>query len=303
MIFREIYGAYYQTVARILTRAVAGDLTEQEMRRICAENAFAESPLTIVPSLKESRWQLLTKDLRTPIRHVPTMPLTTIQKRWLKAISMDPRVALFNVDFEDLSDVEPLFTSEDYVVFDRFGDGDNYTDENYIKHFRIIRQALRDGLPLRIQILDRKGNPMYMKVRPDHLEYSEKDDKFRLITTGCRYAGTINLSRILSVKPCADSGSALGRTPARKTCSLTLELVDRRNAMQRLLLHFAHLEKRAERIDSERYRVILQYDQADETEILIRVLSFGPFAKVIEPESFVEQIRCRLQKQRERLLL
>ena len=135
-----------------------------------------------------------------------------------------------------------------------------------------------------------------MKVKPDHLEYSEKDDKFRLISTGCRYAGTINLSRIISCKTCPKGNVKPERTPVRKACCLTLELIDERNALERVLLHFAHFEKRAERID-DRYRILLHYDLADETEILIRVLSFGPFLKVMEPESFVELIRCRLKKQ------
>lgn len=297
MIFREVYGAYYQTVARILECAVSGQLTDAEMRRIAARNAFSESALTILPALREERWPLLTKDMHTTIRHVPSMPLATIQLRWLKAISLDPRIALFGVEFSDLADVEPLFTPEDYVIFDRYLDGDDYRDENYVRRFRMILQAIHTKSRLGIEILDRKGNPMYMKVHPDHLEYSEKDDKFRLISTGCRYAGTINLSRIVACKLCSQAGITSEEAPDRKACSLTLELTDERNALERVLFHFAHLEKQAERLGGSRYRIILHYDLADETEMLIRVLSFGPFVKVVEPESFVDLIRCRLERQ------
>ena len=299
MIFSEMYGAYYQTVAKILVAAVNGNLSEKEIRELSGAHAFSESVLTIVPALKQARWQLLGDDLKTPIRHVPTMPLTTIQKRWLKAISLDPRVSLFGAEFPGLDDVDPLFTPEDYVVFDRYEDGDDYSDEAYIRNFRIILCAIRDKTPLGIRILNRHGKSMFMKVLPDHLGYSEKDDKFRLISTGCRYAGTINLSRIISCNPCPGEQLRPERIETRNSCSLTLELIDRRNAMERLFLHFAHFEKRAERIAEDRYRVVLQYDQTDETEILIRVLSFGPFVKVIEPESFIELIRCRIQKQME----
>lgn len=297
MIFSEMYGAYYQTVAKILESAVSGHLSEKGLREITDEHAFSESVLTIVPALKDARWQLLRKDMKTTIRRVPTMPLTTIQKRWLKAISLDPRVALFGAEFPGLDDVDPLFTPEDYVVFDRFGDGDDYSDKTYICNFRTILGAIREKIPLGIRILNRYGKSMFMKVLPDHLEYSEKDDKFRLISTGCRYAGTINLSKIISCNPCPGEQINPERSRIRKTCSLTLELIDRRNAMERLFLHFAHFEKRAERIAEDRYRVVLRYDQADETEILIRVFSFGPFVRVIEPGSFIELIRCRLQKQ------
>ena len=63
------------------------------------------------------------------------------------------------------------------------------------------------------------------------------------------------------------------------------------------MLHFSDLEKETERIADRRYRITLRYRQGDETEILIRILSFGPVLKVIEPEGMVAQIRERLAKQ------
>ena len=76
------------------------------------------------------------------------------------------------------------------------------------------------------------------------------------------------------------------------------ELEDRRNALERVLFHFAHFEKEAEKIGKDRYRVSLNYEKDDETEILIRILSFGPMIKVLEPDSFVELIKERLRKQK-----
>ena len=94
MLFHEIYGCYYNAVAEILHQAVNGELTEKGMQKIVTEKAFSESFLTVVPSLKDEKWQLLKKDLSTPIKHEPSIPLTDLQKRWLKAISLDPRVKL-----------------------------------------------------------------------------------------------------------------------------------------------------------------------------------------------------------------
>ena len=39
-------------------------------------------------------------------------------------------------------------------------------------------------------------------------------------------------------------------------------------------------------------------DRFDETEIVIRVLSFGPYVKVLEPEGFVNLIKERLISQK-----
>lgn len=39
------------------------------------------------------------------------------------------------------------------------------------------------------------------------------------------------------------------------------------------------------------------YNKSDETEMVIRILSFGPLLRVQEPASFIELLRKRLQKQ------
>ena len=79
--------------------------------------------------------------------------------------------------------------------------------------------------------------------------------------------------------------------------SLTFELTDRRNALERVLLHFSHLKKETERLDEQRYRVTLYYDRRDETEMVIRVLSFGPVIRVTEPRHFIDLLRRRIQRQ------
>ena len=147
MIFSELYSAYYNTVASIITHIIEGEHSERELQGIVTKRAFGESALTIMPSLKSERWQLVNKDMTTPIKSIPTMPLTTLQKQWLKAISLDPRIKLFGVSFPDLSSVEPLFTSEDYLIYDKYGDGDPFEDEEYVRQFRVVLDAIKNGDP------------------------------------------------------------------------------------------------------------------------------------------------------------
>ena len=64
------------------------------------------------------------------------------------------------------------------------------------------------------------------------------------------------------------------------------------------MLHFSHLEKKTERIGDNRYRITLRYDKDDETEMLIRIIAFGPVLKVTEPASFIELIKERLIMQK-----
>lgn len=79
---------------------------------------------------------------------------------------------------------------------------------------------------------------------------------------------------------------------------LVLELTNERNALERAMLHFSHLDKETERIDENRYKITLFYEREDETELLIRVLSFGPVLKVIFPDDFVKKLCERLEKQK-----
>ncbi len=297
MIFSELYSAYYNTVAAILSRILAGERSERELQKIVTDHAFGESALTILPALKSGRWQLIHADMTTPLVHTPTMPLTTLQKQWLKAISLDPRIKLFDVSFPDLGDVEPLFTAADYCVYDKYGDGDPFENEEYIRQFRVVLDAIRQKAQIKFEMHNRKGELMLVCCRPLRLEYSEKDDKFRFITAGRRRGATVNLAKI---KGCTlytgkEHAPLSARLPIYDT--LSVRVTDERNAMERFMLHFAHFEKQAERLDETHYLVNIRYDREDETELVIRILSFGPMVEVLGSERFRLLIVERLKRQ------
>jgi len=298
MIFSELYSTYYQTVAAILKAAIDHPVEATEMRHIVEEHAFGESMLHILPAIEEQRWQLITPDGKTPLQKEPSMPLTLLEKRWLKAIAHDPRIRLFGDEIFDFPDVEPLFLPEDILVFDHYADGDDYTDEAYIHHFRLILDAIKHQYPLKITLQNRRENPLVMSVLPHSLEYSEKDDKFRLIGSSDRYGSTINLGRIISCEKCQDSIKGKLTKKTERQRRVVFELVDQRKTLERVLLHFAHYEKEAEKLDEKHYRITVVYDKDDETEMVIRILSFGPMIKVTAPQHFVELIKQRLIRQK-----
>ncbi len=299
MLFSELYSAYYHTVAGILRQAIDHPLKEKELRDIISQNAFGESALTILPALKEERWQLLRPDGTTILEHAPSWPLTMLQKRWLKSITLDPRMKLFGDILPDLADVEPLFLPADVLVFDKYADGDDYEDETYIANFRLILDAIRKRCPLCVEVDNRRGKPTRQILLPEYLEYSEKDDKFRLIGAGKTLGSTINLGRIRSCIPYEGAFQLHDgkRNPARPR-SVVFELNDQRKALERVLLHFAHFRKMAEKTGEDTYRVTVYYDKDDETEMVIRILSFGPLIRVTAPVHFVNLITERLWNQK-----
>ena len=296
MLFHEVYSSYYHTAASILKEAVRSNLTDRKLNALVQEHAFGESLLTIPDGMKGGKWKLLHKDFSTPLKEEPALPLTLLEKRWMKALLLDPRLQLFEPDMAGLEDVEPLFTPDMVVYYDRYSDGDDYQDPEYVRHFRTILQALRKKRNLYISFESRLHAQPELVVTPYYLEYSEKDDRFRLVAAGWKRRWVINLSRI---KECrfADRNEPM-LLKEGSADKVTFELEDRRNALNRVLLHFSHLEKETKRLDEGRYRVTLTYDRQDETEMVIRILSFGPVIRVTEPESFISLLRERIEKQK-----
>lgn len=138
------------------------------------------------------------------------------------------------------------------------------------------------------------SNPLYEAFKAKSFT---KDDKFRLISFSPRNPLTINLARVRTCQLLDPYTEGEYRPKPMRRKRLVLEVTDERNALERVMLHFSHFEKATEKIDDLHYRMTMKYEQEDETEILIRVLSFGPVLRVAAPESFVKLVRQRLVAQ------
>ena len=306
-VFSEVYGTYYNIVAKILTQAVEGKLTAENLQQLVREDGYADSALQLLPALSDASWKLLTPELKTPLKNVPTMPLTGLQKRWLKTLLADEKIRLFFTDEEIteqkkiLQAVEPLYKQEQFVFFDRFVDGDAYAKPKYRKNFREILQGVKEKRYINASYRSNKGSIIvWTNLVPISLEYSAKDDKFRLQARTERKQVTLNLGRIISV----EAGEVIA--PAKQSSTsetvqqkLVLEIEDERSTMVRALMHFSDLAKETEKLDDTHYLLTVYYDKSEETEMLFRVLSFGPTVKVREPESFVKLLKEKLKEQLE----
>lgn len=294
MLFNEVYGSYFHVVGAILKEAVQHTLTGPRLNAIVQQKAFSESVLTIPAALRE-KWPLLLEDWTTPLRHTPSMPLTTLQKRWLKTLLQDRRIALFHPDLTGLESVEPLFNMDDVVYFDQYLDGDPYEDPAYITTFHQLLTAIRAHQSVRLRFRSHTGTFKTILCVPYRLEYSNKDDKFRVLARSCQNRYTVNLARIERCELLDTPPLTAYKKPRMRT--LTFRLLDRRNALERVLLHFSHFQKETLKRSEDVYEVTLRYYPEDETELLIRILSFGPMIHVLSPDRFIKLVRKRLQKQ------
>lgn len=308
-------------VRHILDEAWQSPITRQDMEHICRAYGFQESALSIIPKLTDGTWALLEEQdihaFTSRLGHgVPAVPLTNLQKAWLKSLTQDPRFQLFFTDRQlELLDREweglPfLYREDDFYCYDRYRDADSYGSLAYRKHFQAILKAIREERIILVAYEGKHGRIHAFEAAPYQLQYSSKDDKFRLCclqfhrNTFSR--GTIlNLARIkdcrVTEKPCpADLEYRCFKTCSEGSEPVVLEISGERNSLERCMLHFANYEKHTE-YDGEKKCWIcsIHYDLADETELLIDILSFGPVVRVLGPSSFVRQIRKRVKRQHE----
>lgn len=320
-LFSELYTCYYQVVAKILEESMHHPLTRCQIEAIIRKYGYDESALCMVPHLLQGDWPFLKSDkgsretYSSVLKNSPFgQPLTGLQKSWIKALMYDSRFQLFFTDLqlkemeEYLSDTQPLYYISDFCLFDQYKDHDPFSSVMYREHMNTILNAICEQRFLSISYLSRKKNILNHTWLPCRLEYGQSDGKFRLYSMAICKNGTqrmdiLNVARILSIKNTetiySDSidvdkflESALCEKP------LVLEITTERNALERALLHFSCYQKKVERLkNSNTYRCTIYYDKRWETELLIQVLSFGPVVKVLEPESFLEQIRERVRNQ------
>lgn len=239
------------------------------------------------------------------------LPLTQIEKAWIKAVTKDCRFPLFteNADTSSLNSVEPLFQQEHFTYYDSFSDGDDFQNPCYQKNFKTINNAIDKKTILKIWYQSPRQEQITLgDYLPIKFEFSSQDNKFRVITAKIsknKIADYVllNLARIAHTKD------------THKTCEqpvdfeqtikkfnteepVVVEIYNQRNAIERFMIEFSAYKKQSEfNAEAQTCKAKIYYRKMDELEVLIKLLSFGPTLKVLRPERFVQLLLYRIQKQ------
>ena len=311
-LFSEVYGRYYQLMDEILRRA---PLSRAELHELVVRHGFGESVLFFEPRLLDGAWPLLEQrsDGRYYRRVEPTaLPVTMLERSWLKALLADRRLALFLTPEERayltgaLRETEALYRPEDFACFDQYLDGDPYEAAEYQAHFRTALAAVEQGQVLEVVFCSGRGERRQELFWPQRIEYSPQDDKFRLCGLCC-VAGqwaqhsVINMARVQKIRAAAAAKPAgLPSPPERR--ELIVDVSRERDGVERFMLEFSMYERTSYYDASAQVcQVKLVYEPRDEREIVMRLLSFGPVVRVESPAIIRDEIQRRVKRQMELL--
>lgn len=306
----EIFGCYYKVVTEIVNNS---PLSIDEIKQIIEENGFSESCFHLLPKIEtlpfiEKRGCKYYSLLENKIK----LPLTNIEKSWLKAITNDVRFELFAPNYSNLifDKIEPLYNQADFKFYDKYSDGDDFNNYYYKKYFNKINAALNTKTPIKIIYKSPKNRITVNHYIPLKFEFSSKDDKFRFFAARIKNNKLIdyvslNMGRILDVRSSSETyeGSFDVESHIQKfdqTEHIIIEIYNDRNAIERFMVEFSSYRKESEFDDSKEICTTkIYYRKTDEIEVLIKLLSFGPTLKVIGPERFLKLLKYRIQKQYE----
>ena len=330
MIYHRVYNYYFHAVEMLMRR-----LLETPHNPSSGATKKAIDALPLIREFQRPLKTFIETELSAIVDgdgHVADLeqcefaeyPMTLLERRWLKAMSLDPRVQLFDIDWSGLGDVEPLYVPTDIVYFDKQNTSDPWTDQTYIRVFRMILHACQNGERLAISWINRNGELDRAVCCPVILEYDHYEDKMRLMAKVEESLITIVLGRIQSCTYYHDTGNGAtllhtdrelphedhlhtmqaARENLRKDIDikmpvLSIQIADSDHTLERTLALFGHYQKKDFRCENEKQYILEIYiDPYDELDDIIdAILSLGPHITLLGPQSIVEALRTRFMQQ------
>lgn len=296
-IFHEVYGAYFLTVQRIVDAALNKKLSRKDIESIVHDSAYKETPWLLLERIERGDFEgVVNQDYTTSIHNKPHTPITELEARWLKTISLDPKIKLFDFDFTGLENIEPLYTLQDVYFCGQYGRGDNYNDKEYIQKFRLIASCLRANKTIILRYLSARNEVFQGEVYPLYMQYSLKEDLFRLIAVADGNKRTYNLSRIFHCEKGKPFDNDIVYSESEQGY-VEVSIKNDRQTLERFLLYFANYERRTTALNDGTFTVSMRYPKGDETEVLVNILSFAPMVKITAPQEMVAEARKRILRQ------
>ena len=263
------------------------------------------------------------------------LPITKIEVRWLLSVLDDPLARVFlspeqiNAVRERLAcapfkveklQIDTINYFDRYNVEGRISKGKKHiaqkgrVNEKDLFHIRALYRAIVNEQKVHIVYRNWEGKKRHAICGPVRIEYSRRDDIFRVWYVHEQNAelkiGIINIPRIVRVEELVDEcfdlkeqGKILDKLYDETMTSIQIEFYQGiKNLPDRILTEFSLWKKKCVYDPlSYKFTMTLYYSALDEKEILIRLLSYGPYIRVIASEDnyILSEIQDRIKKQRE----
>ena len=269
--------------------------------------------------------------------HIPShglfRPLTNVELCWIRAILDEPQMLLF-LEPDDIEGLKkqlvaykPLYRADDIICYDAYTDGDAYCNRQYIENFRRLCDMIHcDNSPVKIAYIrekdkvQRRTTPTVSMVYPLRMEYSKRDDKFRLLAyevhgqngeSGQRLSARgsgllpLRLSNIVSVstegcEEIAPMDCEWSDIAKEEVCKEPIEVrvAGKHRARERFMIAFMPYRKEVQySTNTDDCRVRIWYSTSDVKELLAALRSYGDAVEVLGPKKIRADIVKRVDKQ------
>lgn len=242
------------------------------------------------------------------------IPLTLIEIQWLRNILEHPKAKLF-LDVKEINHIREhlpvlnIFDISEYEYYDQYTDMRTvYAKKDYIDHFRSVISAVNNSKLVCMSYSAPAGKSFSGVYALQHIEYSKRDDKFRVNAVDeNENVFTLNLERICSIEvldSVFDSkkiSNLISKSYEENKKNIVIKFTDRKNVPDRILSEFSPWKKECTKdTNANIYTLNLEYDKNDTFEIVVRLLSYGPYILIVSDDGEVKrELVGRLREQAE----
>lgn len=245
------------------------------------------------------------------------LPLTNVECRWLKSICNHPFAQLFleknilnkitnylgeNIKELPISKIKyyDRFHQQYYNKLEKYNlntnelsQEDKEAAEKYINYFKIVLRNITTKTPNELTITYNtiKNRPVTKKVYPCWIVFCKRNHIFQLYSVNSEndQLEIINFERIANIEENIKSSNKYKHKQLEKkilSCLniervITIEFYNHKNVPDRILTEFSPWKKECiYDKTTEKYTMTLYYYKREETELLVRLLSYGPYIKI-----------------------
>lgn len=245
------------------------------------------------------------------------VPISKIEFCWLKTILSDEegRIKLFLSEQEisainELLEAEapdiPVLPMDKVMYFDRFHvpEKNSQQEEKYVGP---LLAAINSRKTVRMKYRSQKNILRSKEYRPILLELSKRNNEFQCYAQDCETGEiqTLNIPRIEDIVQTethfnyTQALSAFNEDRKANTKSVEIEFYNVLNAVDRILMEFSPWKKLCT-YDPETglYRLTIYYQSADERDLVVRLLGYGPAIHFRDRENDIYlEVQKRLEAQ------